>query len=70
MEQALSSIQPYAALISSILSLAALGFILRLSTQMKEVYSQRVEAVDKLIDQSDKFISALGKGGRHLRISD
>ncbi len=44
MEQTLSGIQHYAAVISSILSLAALGFILRLSSQMKEIYSQRVEA--------------------------
>lgn len=44
MNQTLSSIQPYTALISSVLSLAALGFILRLSSQMKQVYDQRVEA--------------------------
>jgi hypothetical protein len=44
MEQTLNSIQPYATVISSVLSLAALGFILRLSSQMKDIYGQRVEA--------------------------
>lgn len=45
MSEILSAIQPWTAALASILSLGALGFILKVHSQLKDVYAQRVEAV-------------------------
>lgn len=45
MEELLSKIQPYATIITSILSLAALTFIINLMKQVSELFNQRVEAI-------------------------
>jgi hypothetical protein len=44
MNQIITSVAPYAAILSSVLSVAALGFILRLSSQIRDVYNDRISA--------------------------
>ena len=43
MQEFLTTLQPWTSAFASLLSLGALGFILRVQSQLKDVYAQRVE---------------------------
>lgn len=44
MEKTITTLAPYAAILGSVLSVTALGFILRLSSQIRAVYNDRISA--------------------------